>query len=123
MKQVLAGLSIGLALVLGGATMARERPSAATQGAGENWRLVWSDEFDADGRPDPRNWRYETGFVRNQELQWYQPENARCEGGRLILEGRRERKRNPRYEPGSADWKSNREYAGYTSACVTTKGV
>jgi len=125
MKQVLTGLSIGLALVLGGATMARERPSttAAKQGAGQGWRLVWSDEFDADGRPDPRNWRYETGFVRNQELQWYQPENARCEGGRLILEGRRERKRNPRYEPGSADWKSNREYADYTSACVTTKGV
>lgn len=47
--------------------------------------LVWADEFDKDGPPDPRNWRFETGFVRNEELQWYQPENAVCRGGMLIL--------------------------------------
>lgn len=54
------------------------------------WKLVWSDEFDKDGRPDPTKWTYETGFVRNEELQWYQPENAWCEKGLLIIEGRRE---------------------------------
>lgn len=89
----------------------------------ERWKLVFSDEFDKDGRPDPAKWTYETGFVRNQELQWYQPENAWCERGLLIIEGRRERLKNPNYVPGSKDWRTNREYAEYTSASVTTKGL
>lgn len=40
------------------------------------WRLVWADEFNTDGKPNARNWTFENGFVRNHELQWYQPENA-----------------------------------------------
>ena len=89
----------------------------------DGWKLVWSDEFDKDGPPDPAKWTYEAGFVRNRELQWYQPENAWCEKGLLIIEGRRERKENPQYEPGSQPWKTSREYAEYTSASVTTKGI
>uniref|UniRef100_Q01X31 Glycoside hydrolase, family 16 n=1 Tax=Solibacter usitatus (strain Ellin6076) TaxID=234267 RepID=Q01X31_SOLUE len=89
----------------------------------DGWKLVWSDEFDQDGRPDPARWTYETGFVRNQELQWYRPENAWCEKGTLIIEGRRERVKNPAYEPGSAGWKRDRQFAEYTSASVTTKGI
>jgi len=86
-------------------------------------QLVWADEFDKDGRPDPRNWTYESGFVRNLELQWYQPENAWCERGLLIIEARRERLKNPGYEPGSSEWRSNREYADYTAASLMTKGL
>ncbi|HEY1496875.1 MAG TPA: glycoside hydrolase family 16 protein [Candidatus Solibacter sp.] len=89
----------------------------------EGWKLVWSDEFDKDGRPDPARWTYETGFVRNQELQWYRPENAWCEKGMLIIEGRREQVKNPAYEQDSANWKRSREFAEYTSASVTTKGI
>jgi hypothetical protein len=48
------------------------------------------------------------GFVRNQELQFYQPENAVCRGGLLIIEGRREKKRNPNYRAGGKGWQ-NRE--------------
>jgi beta-glucanase (GH16 family) len=95
---------------------------AAAQSA-EDWKLVWADEFDRDGRPDPANWTYESGFVRNQELQWYQPENAWCEGGFLIIEGRRERKKNPNFEAGSSSWRTNREYAEYTSSSLTTLGI
>jgi hypothetical protein len=51
--------------------------------------------------------------IRN--LQWYQPENAWCEKGLLITEGRRERKKNPSFEPESQDSKANREYVEYTS--------
>jgi beta-glucanase (GH16 family) len=87
------------------------------------YRLVWADEFDHDGRPDPQNWTYETGFVRNEEAQWYQPENARCTNGMLIIEGRRERKLNPLFDPGSTNWRNNRHYAEYTAASVTTKGL
>ena len=46
--------------------------------AGPGWKLVWSDEFDIDGAPNPANWRYEyQGFLRNKEEQWYtnSPEN------------------------------------------------
>jgi beta-glucanase (GH16 family) len=85
------------------------------------YELVWSDEFNKDGRPDPNNWTYEKGFVRNEELQWYQPENAQCENGFLIIEGRRERKENPSYRPDSNNWKQSREFAEYTSASLTTR--
>lgn len=90
---------------------------------GTEYELVWSDEFDQDGRPDPANWTYERGFVRNAELQWYQPENAWCENGLLIIEARRERVPNPRHDPERRDWRSEREYAEYTSASVTTRGL
>jgi beta-glucanase (GH16 family) len=94
---------------------AREIPAST------EYELVWSDEFNEDGRPDPNNWAYENGFIRNEELQWYQPDNARYENGLLIIEGRRERKMNPNYRPGSDNWKENREYAEYTSASLTTR--
>jgi len=89
----------------------------------EGYGLVWSDEFDKDGRPDPANWTYEQGFVRNEELQWYQPDNARCESGLLIIEAKRERKPNADFRTDTANWKHRREFAQYTSASVTTKGL
>ena len=87
------------------------------------YKLVWSDEFNKNGRPDLRNWTYEIGFVRNRELQWYQHENARCENGVLIIEGRHERRKNPFYKPDSKSWRQNREYSEYTSASLTTRGL
>ena len=43
----------------------------------KNWKLVWSDEFDA---PEINRdyWNFEHGYVRNNELQKYvdTPENA-----------------------------------------------
>ncbi len=94
---------------------------ATTSLPAAEWKLVWHDEFDRDGKPDPANWDYEHGFVRNQELQYYQPENAVCRGGMLIIEARREHKRNPGYRPDGKGWK-NREWIDYTSACLITKG-
>lgn len=85
--------------------------------------LVWADEFTGDGRPDPKNWTYEQGFVRNEELQWYQAENARVENGLLIIEARRERRSNPDYQSGATDWRRGREFAEYTSASLTTRGL
>jgi beta-glucanase (GH16 family) len=88
-----------------------------------DYSLVWADEFEKDGRPDPRNWRYERGFVRNRELQWYQPENARCEDGLLIIEAHQERVPNPAYRADSKDWRRYRRFASYTSASLMTKGL
>ena len=85
-------------------------------------KLVWNDEFNINGKPDTANWRYEIGFVRNQELQWYQPDNANCSEGRLIIEARRETVKNPGYDPERKNWQSSREYAEYTSASIQTRG-
>jgi beta-glucanase (GH16 family) len=85
-------------------------------------KLVWNDEFNNDGKPDPDSWRYEKGFVRNQELQWYQEENANCKGGVLLIEGKKEKVVNPGYTAGSNDWKRSREFAEYTSSSIQTRG-
>jgi len=88
------------------------------------WKLVWSDEFDVVGRPDPTRWTNEVGFIRNRERQYYtagRPENARVENGRLIIEARKEKFPNARHTPGSGDWR-RAEHAEYTSASLTTRG-
>lgn len=89
----------------------------------QEWQLVWSDEFNRDGRPDSATWNYEQGYVRNEEAQWYQPENAWQQDGLLIIEARREQNRpNPTYRPGGRHWGQRRPTINYTSACLTTRG-
>ena len=75
-----------------------------------NWKLVWNDEFAKSGAPDPKKWTYEKGYIRNNEKQFYtadRRENARVEGGRLIIEAR----------------KDNFEGKEVTSASLTTQGI
>lgn len=92
------------------------------------WKLVWSDEFDQPGLPNPAKWNYETGFVRNHEAQYYtraRKENARVENGMLIIEARKEQFKNPAFNPATKDsnnWNRSREFASYTSASLTTQG-
>jgi len=62
----------------------------------EKWELVWFDEFETDGHPDPNNWSCDVGDGcpdicgwGNNELQYYTKgnlDNARVENGILILE-------------------------------------
>jgi beta-glucanase (GH16 family) len=56
------------------------------------WSLVWADEFDQPGAPDGTVWTPEHGYLRNGEKQFYtdRPENARVEGGNLVIEARRD---------------------------------
>ena len=76
------------------------------------WNLVWSDEFaQPDGTsPDAGKWGFDTGGGGwgNSELQYYttRTNNARIEGGQLVIEARKE------------------TYGGrdYTSARLLTKG-
>ncbi len=87
-------------------------------------KLVWVDEFDYSGLPDPAKWDYEEGFVRNKELQFYtveRKENARVKDGMLILEAHKE---NYIFDP---DTRRNQnplgsDTASYTSAALRTKG-
>ena len=87
------------------------------------YTFVWGDEFNSDGWPDPRNWTYERGFVRNQEQQWYQADNAVVRDGQLVIEARREARPNPQYEAGSTDWRRNRKVSEYTSSSISTRGL
>jgi len=89
----------------------------------EGYTLVWHDEFNNTGKPDSANWVYENGFVRNEELQWYQSANANCNNGVLLIEGRKEKIKNTKYDAASKDWRLNRKYAEYTSASIQTKGL
>ena len=58
---------------------------------GQNWTLVWQDEFNGSIGPD---WVFETGNGYsgwgNNELQYYRRENASIENGNLVITARRE---------------------------------
>lgn len=92
--------------------------SAADGAAG--WQLVWSDEFDYSGPPDPAKWGYDVGGHGwgNKELQFYterRKENARVENGFLIIEARRD----------GSGFEARRNRSGrneYTSARLVSKG-
>lgn len=91
-----------------------------------DWKLVWSDEFDKPGLPDPTKWSYEEGFLRNNEDQYYtreRKENARIENGLLIIEGRKESYRNAAYDPAKQGrGRRSQEFAQFTSASLVTRG-
>lgn len=97
---------------------------AAPAGAQEDrippgYKLVWSDEFDRDGLPDPAKWAYDTEANKygwyNNEKQYYsvkKRENSRVEAGKLTITARKER------------LTSAFDYGGqnYTSARLITRG-
>lgn len=87
----------------------------------DGYKLIWSDEFDKDGKPDEKYWNYEEGFVRNHEDQWYQKQNAYCKDGLLILEARKENRSNPRHKADYKNWKEKRPVIQYTSASINTR--
>ncbi|MEO5823425.1 MAG: glycoside hydrolase family 16 protein [Vicinamibacteraceae bacterium] len=101
------------ALLLAAVSCHDNPPTAPSSGQTPpaTYRLVWSDDFDRDGVPDATRWSYDVGGHGwgNNELQFYtaaRRENARVEGGHLVIEARRE------------PW----EGLSYTSARLITKG-
>ncbi len=75
----------------------------------KKYALIWSEEFNYSGLPDSSKWSYETGYLRNNEKQYYtskRSENARVEDGILVIESRKE------------NWKG----FSYTSASINTLG-
>lgn len=64
--------------------------------------LVWADEFEKEGLPDPALWTYDVGGSGwgNNELQYYTQgrlANARVEAGKLIIEAHQEAYENREY--------------------------
>jgi beta-glucanase (GH16 family) len=73
------------------------------------YRLVWADEFDIPGKPDPTKWSYDVGAFKwgNAETQYYtEGNNVDVKDGKLVLHGR--------VEPF--------EKSPYTSCRLTTYG-
>lgn len=82
-------LTLSLSLLLAPAAQAGIVPPG--------YHLVWSDEFNTDGAPDTAKWSYDTDRNKdgwwNDEAEYYaanRPENARIEGGNLVIEARKE---------------------------------
>ena len=82
--------------------------------------LVWSDEFEKNGLPDPTKWAFDTDRNRlgwyNNEKQYYAAnrlENSRVENGKLIISARKERL------VSAADFGGQ----NYTSARLMTRGL
>ncbi|MFT5710996.1 MAG: beta-glucanase (GH16 family) [Halioglobus sp.] len=77
---------------------------------GRNWELIWADEFDYEGAPDPHKWNIELWDAAkvNDEDQAYtdRHKNVRVANGKLILQAHRED-----YGDGK-----------YTSARIQSKG-
>lgn len=103
--------------------------AADGQGADE-MKLVWSDEFDRTGHPDPEKWRYEEGFVRHREVQYYTKnrlENARVENGNLIITARKEIPDNLIRRRGENDdvfrFYTSNSGGEYTSASLNTEDL
>lgn len=71
------------------------------------WTFSWSDEFNG-AAADAAVWGYETGYVRNNEAQYYsnRSENSRIEDGNLLIRALRD------------NWNGKE----YTSASRTTRG-
>lgn len=97
-------------------------PDSNTPPEIKGYKLVWNEEFNYTGKPNPDYWSYEHGFLRNDELQWYQNNNANCNGQVLQIEARREKLQNPDYDPESHNETTLREFAEYTSASILTRG-
>ena len=105
------------------ALSAQDAAAPAAPRPPEGMELVWSDEFDADGRPDPRNWTYEIGYVRNREAQWYRPENAEVKNGCLVITAEHHKEPLPDTDPRARRTGGNTGPIEYSSACLITKGL
>jgi beta-glucanase (GH16 family) len=79
------------------------------------YKLVWSDEFNGKGAPDPEKWDYELGYIRNNELQYYtnSTKNVRQHKGNLEITVRKQKVEGHAYgTPSTFD---------YTSGSITTQ--
>lgn len=58
------------------------------------WKVVWQDEFDYEGQPDPAKWSHDIWPARkvNDEDQTYtdRAKNSRVENGMLVIEAHKE---------------------------------
>ncbi|MGB9109883.1 MAG: glycoside hydrolase family 16 protein, partial [Telluria sp.] len=101
MKNIQSTLLIaGLCALAACQSMAAEKTAAPMPPGGKpaGYKLVWADEFDKPGLPDPRKWDYDTSMNKtgwaNDELQYYAKgrlETTRVANGKLLITARKEK--------------------------------
>ena len=111
-------ISVASIISVAGATPNPYTPDSSQPQKMVAMKLVFNEEFNYEGAPNPEIWSFETGFKRNEELQWYQSKNANCKNGCLVIEGKKESFPNPNYIPESKSWKTNRQNVNYTAASL-----
>jgi beta-glucanase (GH16 family) len=84
-------------------------------------RLIHAEDFSTAKHYDAAFWVAETGFFRNEEAQYYRPENVGMRDDALVLEGRRESVLNAAYDPAGADWRTTTRSADYTSGSIVSR--
>jgi beta-glucanase (GH16 family) len=114
------GLSLAYLAACGGANSAQTPtgPSAPSS-------LIWQDEFDGNGLPDASRWDYEVGLIRNNERQYYtrsRLENARLEGGMLVIEAHKEAFQGAAYTSASLTSRANWTYGRIEVRAKLPKG-
>lgn len=92
----------------------------------EGYKLVFAQEF-SDENPSHDIWKFEEGFCRNKEDQWYNGDkNIYVQDGVLVIEGRdvtSEKIPNPKYDRYNNNWPSSiGEHLTWTSGSMMTKG-
>ena len=86
---------LGIAFLVHGCGQGGKQDSQSGQTYDDS-KLVWADEFNYEGAPNPEIWTYDIGHGwngwGNNELQYYtdKPENVRVEDGKLIIEALKE---------------------------------
>ncbi|MBK8479082.1 MAG: family 16 glycosylhydrolase [Opitutaceae bacterium] len=122
LPRILRGIALAVPafLVFSGVAKAAE-PVGSGKRIPHWGQPVWSEEFNVDGPPDPVVWGYQLAS-RNVigEKQYYtnRPENARVEGGSLVLELRKDYA----VPPGARDWMGSYDICGgFTSAFLYSK--
>lgn len=119
--MIRAAAMMTLALAFGGSAVAQ-------QPARDNWRLVWSDEFDGTAI-DRSKWDFDVDCWGggNNERQCYTDKrrNAAVEGGKLVITARKEKATGPAFplsqrgDPAKANAEASRDF---TSARLVTRG-
>ena len=78
--------------------------------------LVWSDEFDVDGAPNPENWTYDLGVGQagwgNNESQYYtdRAENTKVANGMLTITAKAENYNGSAYTSGRIKTENLQEF-------------
>ena len=114
MKRIPWGILVLVLLLFGLIPSCVGEGAAAEDDSGSlSYELVWADEFDVDGLPDPARWGFNVGGGGwgNGELQYYMPKgNASIENGVLTIEARKEKRGTCSYSSARlitrniADW-------------------
>lgn len=83
-----------------------------SDGNANEWTLVWSDEFNSNGRPNSSKWQYEEGLLRNDEIGYFttRSKNVRVESGVLVIEAHKENYSNANYTTGSITTRNKKTF-------------